>query len=56
MSTLEQVSSHVYRYEDENICMENLKYDMNVITDPPQQITLKQISCFIQSMKIMKKI
>ena len=42
MSTLEQVSSHVYRYEDENICMENLKYDMNVITDPPQQITLKQ--------------
>lgn len=42
MSTLEQVSSHVYRYEDENICMENLKYDMNVITDPPPQITLKQ--------------
>ena len=42
MSTLEQVSSHSYRYEDENICMENLKYDMNVITDPPPQITLKQ--------------
>lgn len=42
MSTLEQVSSYVYRYEDENICMENLEYDMNVITDPPQQITLKQ--------------
>lgn len=41
MSTLEQVSSHVYRYEDENICMENLKYDMNVITNPPQ-IILKQ--------------
>lgn len=41
MSTLEQVTSHVYRYEDENICMENLKYDMNVITNPPQ-ITLKQ--------------
>lgn len=41
MSTLEQVSSYVYRYEDENICMENLKYDMNVITDPPQ-IILKQ--------------
>lgn len=42
MSTLEQVSSHVYRYEDENICMENLKYDMNVIANPPPQITLKQ--------------
>lgn len=42
ISTLEQVSSHSYRYEDENICMENLKYDMNVITVPPPQITLKQ--------------
>ena len=42
MSTLKQVTSHVYRYEDENICMENLKYDMNVITVPPSQITLRQ--------------
>ena len=31
------------RYEDENICMENLKYDMNVITNPPQ-ITLSAVN------------
>ncbi len=30
MSTLEQASSHSYRYDDENICIENLRYDMNV--------------------------